>query len=381
MTAPEFLLVENQPTLERACRDLDGASRVYLDTEFESSRAGVRLCLVQISRGQRIYLVDVRRLSVLKPLAAVLSCADTEWVLHAGEQDVSLLVQQLGTEFPFRVFDTQVVWGLVSAESSVSLAYLQFRLLGLRLPKAHQADDWTRRPLPRAQLEYAAGDIAHLPKIQAELDQRAQALDRSQIVRDASRDVVRPEPSPPPELTLASFRNAWQLDPRRQAVLRFVIDWHNSLTPRERSRAPDAKVLLSIANRLPENTNQLGRIKGIPRSWCARNGDWFVGELQRSIRDAAESDFVPVDPSPYATFEDIRLDGWLQWIRAELCAQLSVAPELALPARLLKRARDVIRQSGDALALLPHLTPWRRHLLEAAYREQCIKHPPPLPDR
>ncbi len=378
MTSPDFVLVESQPALERACRDLGGAARLYLDTEFEGNRAGVRLCLVQVSRGERIYLVDVLRLSGTTPLAAVLSDATTEWVLHAGEQDVSLLVQALGAEVPRRVFDTQVAWGLLSAESSVSLAYLQFRLLGMRLPKTHQADDWKRRPLPAAQLRYAAGDIAHLPDLRSALDQRAEPYARAQIIRDASLEVVLPQQQALAELTLSSFRNAWQLDPRRQAGLRFVIDWYNTLSPTERASAPDAKVLLSIASRMPENASQLGRIKGVPRSWCARHGDWIATELHRAIRQAVEADFVPIDPCPYATFEDIRLDGWLQWVRAEVCSQLSVAPELVLPVRLLKRARDTIRANGDTLALLPHLGGWRRQLLEATYRTVCAQHPPPL---
>ena len=381
MTSPDFVLVESQAALEKACRDLGGASRLFLDTEFEGNRAGVRLCLVQVSRGERIYLIDVLRLTGTKPLAAVLSDTTPEWVLHSGEQDVSLLVHQLGADVPSRVFDTQVAWGLLSAESSVSLAYLQFRLLGMRLPKAHQADDWKRRPLPPAQLRYAADDITHLPDLLAALDRQAEAHDRAQIVRDASLEMVWPQPQVPVELTLSSFRNAWQLDPRRQAALRFVIDWYNTLSPAQRASAPDAKVLLSIASRLPENATQLGRIKGVPRSWCARHGDWLVTELHHAIEQAADADFVPIDPFPYATFEEVRLDGWLQWVRAEVCARLSVAPELALPARLLKRARDTIRASGDALSLLTHLSSWRRQLVEPAYREQCANHPPPLDSR
>ena len=157
------------------------------------------------------------------------------------------------------MFDTQVAWALLGAEYSVSLSYLQYRLLGIRTGKAHQADDWKRRPLPASQLAYAAADIVHLPELRRLLGERTAELGREQMVIEASRETVWPEPEPPMPLSLESFRNAWQLEEKNQAALRALIEWFNALDARQRSRAPEPKTLLSIAARLPENVADLGR--------------------------------------------------------------------------------------------------------------------------
>ncbi len=370
--------VDTPAALEEAAQALTGAKRLYIDTEFESNRQGTRLCLLQVSAGEDIFLIDTLRLGALEPLRSAFEAPQTEWVLHAGMQDVKLLMDRLRMEAPHTLFDTQIAWGLLSAESSVSLAYLQFRLLGLRSGKAHQADDWVRRPLPRSQLEYAASDIVHLPELREKLARKAREHDREGIILAASRDALYPAPEPPSPITLGSFRNAWQLSPKNQAALRYIIDWFNDLSPLDRSRAPEQKTLLSIASRLPESVDALIRIKGVPRGWAQREGQAFVGALRQAANSARSEDFVPIDPPPYSTFEEIRLDAWLALARAEVCSRLEVSPELALPGRVLKSMRHAVVEKQSGVAAVEALTGWRRDLVPPAFEQFCAAHPAPL---
>lgn len=366
-------LVDNQHSLDTMVQKLEGAEQLFLDTEFESNRDGKTLCLLQLSRGEEVYLVDPLRLKALKPLAELLS-SDAEWVVHAGLQDVELLVRDLKLSDRPPVFDTQVAWGLLSAEPSVSLAYLMFRVLGIRAGKAHQADDWRRRPLPDSQLRYAADDVAHLPELRRRLGERARELKREHLIVEASLDLLWPDPEPPPPISLASFRNAWQLDRESQAALRFLIDWYNDLSPRERDEAPPQKTLLSIASRLPEDGAAMGRIKGVPGRWAARHGNRLTGQLMRATAEAKGDEFVPIDPPPYATFEEIRLDAWLGAVRAAVANQLQVAPELLLPGRRLRRLRDAYLDGGVEQAT-GMLSGWRHELAAQSFREWCEKIP------
>ncbi|MCB9578644.1 MAG: HRDC domain-containing protein [Polyangiaceae bacterium] len=371
-------LIDSRAELDRVVRELEEGSTFYLDTEFEATREGTTLCVMQLSSGGSIHLIDALRLSDLAPLTRALGKADAEWVLHAGQQDVPLLVDRLKLETPPRLFDTQVAWGLTSAEPSVSLAYLQFRMLGLRSGKAHQADDWKRRPLPDSQLAYAASDIEHLPEMHAELRRKLESLGRLDIVREASADLTWPSSDPPEPIALEDFRNAWQLDVHSQAALRFLITWHNELSPRERRFAPEQKTLLSIAARLPESGADLARIKGVPRRWAQEQGERLVGRLMRATAEADGSRFVPIDPPPYATFEEIRIDAWLAFLRAEVCTALTVAPELALPGRVLKKLRRALleHESFDA-AVNATLGGWRHRLLAEAMAKVAAREPPP----
>lgn len=353
VTTPAALAQLNQTLLR--------APSLFLDTEFESNRSGTELCLLQISTGTEIFLVDAIVLADLRPLAESFARA-AEWVLHAGQQDVSLIAARLGLSAPTRVFDTQVAWSLITVEHSVSLAYAQFRALGIRGTKAHQADDWVRRPLPASQLAYAAADVEHLPALYEFLKTRATELGRFDLVHAASTESVWVEPAQVPVLTLDSFRNAWQLDHRGQAALRYLIDWLNRLPPREREHAPENKTLLSIASRLPRTLDDLQRIKGVPRNWTRELSLSLVNGLTSAAQAADGTGFVPIDPPPYATVHELRVDGWLAAARAEVCARLEVAPEIALPARLMKSLRNQAFSQG--LEAVPAaLEGWRKTLL------------------
>lgn len=354
-------LIATPADLSTLTEALRGAGTLFLDTEFESNRSGIELCLLQVSVGGEIYLVDAIALRDLSPLGASFQ-QGALWVLHAGQQDVTLISERLGLRSRPPVFDTQIAWSLTTVEHSVSLAYAQFRALGLRGTKAHQADDWVRRPLPPSQLAYAASDVENLPRLYRYLSQRLQALGRAELVPIASAESVWAVPAKGQLLALDSFRNAWQLDHRGQAALRYLIDWFNELPEREREQAPENKTLLSLASRLPRSVDELQRIKGVPRSWSRDLAQSLVTGLTRAAELADATGFVPIDPPAYATKRELRVDGWLAAARAEVCVTLEVAPELALPSRIMKTLRQHTLSHGSE-RLGEALEGWRRTLL------------------
>jgi len=366
-------LIATAAELTPLAETLRSAPTLFLDTEFESNRSGISLCLLQISTGREIFLVDAITLRDLTPLAAAFS-ASAQWVLHAGQQDVMLLGERLGLTARPRIFDTQIAWSLCTVEHSVSLAYAQFRALGLRAGKAHQADDWVRRPLPASQLAYAAADVEHLPQLYAFLAQRLDALGRTELVPVASAETVWSEAKAASELSLESFRNAWQLDHRGQAALRYLIGWFNELPEREREQAPENKTLLAIAGRLPTSLADLQRIKGVPRNWTREQATELVSGLTAAAAAANGADFVPIDPPAYATKRELRVDGWLAAARAEVCVRLEVAPELALPSRIVKGLRSHALAHGAA-ALGEALEGWRKALLAGPLAEFSQRFP------
>jgi ribonuclease D len=376
MSPNPYVLVDSLPQLERAASMLTDCSRLYLDTEFESGRGPVRLCLLQISSGTQIFLIDALKLERLDALAGALARPEVEWVFHAGLQDVALLEDRLHVRAPERLFDTQVAYALVSAENNVSLAYLRHQLLGVRSGKAHQADDWLARPLSPSQLEYAASDVRDLPAITHLLLERAEKLNRRDWLFEASREALQPLREAPPPLGLEHFRNAWQLGPESQAGLRLLIDWYNELSAQEKLAAPELKALLAVTARMPSTVNELGRIKGISPGFVRRHGEHIVRGLTNAARQAQERDFVPIDPPPYATFADIRREGWLGLLRAEVCAKLQVAPDQALPQRVLRELKAKLQQSGPQ-RLSEALRGYRKPLLGGAIDAFCELYPPP----
>jgi len=319
--------------------------------------------MIQVSgEDGEVYLVDALSLRDLRPLGAVLGRPDGTWVLHAGQQDVPLLRDRLGVDAP-RLFDTQIAWSLVSIEYSTSLAYLKYRLLGLRGEKTHQADDWRRRPLPVAQLAYAADDVAYLPGIYRELVARCERLGRIEAAFEASAETLRAVVEPPQPLRVDTFRNAWQLEPEGQAVLEFLIDWYNGLNDEERELAPDAKGLFSLASRRPRSLDELAGLRAVPRRAAGRFGRALVAGIQQALSTVKSAGFKPIAPPPYAIPSEILASGWLEAIRAEMCVELEMAPELVLPSRVMKKLRDAAVSAGRLDGAPSALTGFRRVLL------------------
>ncbi len=358
------------PELNRA---LDAAETLFLDTEFESNRSGTELCLLQVSTGSQIFLIDAIALRDLTPISQAFQHAST-WVLHAGQQDVMLIGDRLRVTARPRVFDTQVAWSLCTVEHSVSLAYAQFRALGLRATKAHQADDWVRRPLPPSQLAYAAADVEYLPRLYEFLSERLTVLGRADLVPLASAESIWSEAGASPLLSLDSFRNAWQLDHRGQAGLRYLIQWFNQLPERERENAPENKTLLALASRLPRSVDELQRIKGVPRGWSRELSQSLVSGMTRAAEAADGTGFVPIDPPAYASKRELQVDGWLAAARADVCVALDVAPELALPSRVVKSLRSHVLSHGSADPSAP-LEGWRKTLLAGALTRFAAEFP------
>jgi ribonuclease D len=381
---PSYHLVEDERGLVEAVASLHATLEpgrtseqpLFLDTEFESGRQGVRLCLLQVSAGEAIFLFDALRLPTLAPLGEVLGRPNLLWVLHAGLQDIRLLQQEIPEASPRRLIDTQVAWSLLGPEYSVSLAYLEYRVCAVRADKGHQADDWVRRPIPRSQLDYAAQDVAYLPAIFAQIRQRLAELQRFELAILASLATLTSEQEPPRTLGMSSFRNAWQLSPGGLEALASLIALYNDLPPSEQGAIGEPKVLMSLAARLPRTKDELSRIKGVNRSLAERYGERILALLRTAGQTGLPASPV-LEPPAYGSFEEHRLDAWITTLRAEVCAQLAVAPELVLPSRLTRRLLDGYA-SGGIPALLAGLSGWRKSLLEEEVARFCERRPPPV---
>jgi len=345
------VLVSTSAELAAAAAALDGAPRFFIDTEFDSGPGSKRLALLQISRGgEEVWLVDTLKLAALEPLAKVLGRPGAEWVLHAGKQDVELLTLALKLPQPPTLFDTQIAWGLLGPEYPVSLAYLLFRCLELRSMKGEQAGDWLRRPLSPEQIQYAAEDVAYLPKLRDTLGARLKEKDREEICVAASAESCQEDVEP--AVSLDDFRNAWQLDACGLAVLRHLIDQHNATPPEE--RVLPTRVFLSIAKLIPETGEELGRVKGIPFTWAKRHGAAFAATITRIAFDARKDDYTPLEPPPYATWEGVLAEGKLRHAVARACRDVDASPDLVVPGRVFAQ---LLKKGPDALG------GWRRALI------------------
>jgi len=79
-----YQLIDTAAGLDSATHALEndlaepGAKRLYLDTEFESNRSGIKACLLQVSAGKNTYLIDTLALKAFGRLPQVLGLTSSK---------------------------------------------------------------------------------------------------------------------------------------------------------------------------------------------------------------------------------------------------------------------------------------------------------------
>jgi ribonuclease D len=158
-------LIADPTALAALSERLRLAPLVAFDTEFHGEKTFFpRLCLLQFSTHEEVALVDPLALPDLSPLSLFLHDPSVLKVVHAGGQDMEILLRLTGA-LPAPVFDTQVAATVAGLPHQSSLASIVKEFLGTDLPKASRYTDWARRPLSDAQAAYAANDVRFLPAL------------------------------------------------------------------------------------------------------------------------------------------------------------------------------------------------------------------------
>ena len=151
---------------------------VAVDTEFLREKTyNARLCLVQLGINSKQYLVDVLSIEDLQSLADLLADESVLKLFHAARQDIEVIIQTLGV-IPKPIFDTQLAAAFCGLDMQIGYSALVEKRLGVKLPKSQARTDWTRRPLTKAQIEYAGEDVAHLGALYQQARQELEQGDK-----------------------------------------------------------------------------------------------------------------------------------------------------------------------------------------------------------
>lgn len=160
---PEYRMVERNEDLEPLVAAMQKVKEIALDTEADNMyHYRTRMCLMQIMVGKEIYLVDVLAPGLnLEPLWARLR--QIHLVMHGSDFDLRLLHAICGFR-AHSLFDTMLAAQLLNRQR-IGLAALLEEHFGVELDKDGQKANWSRRPLSKKLLDYAALDVLHLREL------------------------------------------------------------------------------------------------------------------------------------------------------------------------------------------------------------------------
>lgn len=280
----DFDWIDTQRDFEMLVDELCETQAYALDTEFHRERTYLPvLAVIQVATPDRIALVDPLAVDV-QPLRKALE-ADTVCVMHAASQDLEILELVCGVA-PRRLFDTQIA-ALFCGYRTSSLGKLVEGFLGLELDKSAQLSDWTRRPLPAADLAYAASDVAHLLALRDTLSAALDARGRlgwahEEIERLRSKDRSRSDP----RTLWWKLRGKAKLGAKARGVAQELAAWREDEARRRnkpvRSVLSDM-ALLSLAQRPVRDAAQLRGIRNFDAQRF-KHADALLAAIRRGVQ-------------------------------------------------------------------------------------------------
>ena len=349
--------------LTALCDRLAGEPFVTIDTEFMRERTYYpELCLVQLGGREDVAVVDAQAAGLdLAPLGALLARPDVVKVFHACRQDVEIFLLLFGA-VPANLFDTQVAAMVAGFGDQVGYDALVAALTGGQIDKAHRFSDWSARPLTKAQIDYAAGDVTHLRVVYEKLLAKLAAEGRADWVGQ--------------EMAVLADPNTYRVDParawerlklrtgnRRQlAIIQAVAAWREREAQRiniPRQRLVKDEQIPEIAALAPEDAAALAKARGISPGFANGKSGASLLAVIAAAKAVPEAELPRAERQRDGQRASPALVALLKVLLAARAEQHNVAP------RLVASGEDIEALAQGDGAENPALAGWRGEMFGA----------------
>jgi ribonuclease D len=361
MSAP---WIQTRDELEDLVDELAGTRAIGLDTEGDSLHHYVeKVCLLQLSAfGGGAWLIDPLAIDDLSPLAPVLADPAVVKVVHGGDNDVTSMRRDFG--FSFRtMFDTSIAAKLLG-DTEIGLQALVRNELGVELSKGSQRDDWSKRPLTEKQQAYALADVEHLMALATRMTERLRAAGRIAWAREEFAALAALPPSVKrsgPE-EYRRIKGASKLSPRKQAVLRELHVWRESLAAAADVppfRVVDADVIIGLADELPDTVEEVARaLRRYPRARGEADAAFDAIERGLDIPDEELPTRERGERKVSTPSTKRRTEALRAW-RDEEAARSHLDPAIVMPQKIIERVAAAAPRTRDELAAVDGVRRWR----------------------
>ena len=246
---------------------------VTLDTEFLRERTyWSKLCLIQAALpgkdGDAVLIDPIEGADMsMEPLYDLFRHEATVKVFHAARQDLEIFFVE-GNVFPTPLFDTQVAAMVCGFGEQAGYETLVKKIAKADLDKTSRFTDWSRRPLSKAQADYALADVTHLRVIYEFLSAQLTKTGRQSWVDEELRVLLDPATytTTPDEAWLRVKTRT--TSGRFLAVVKELARFRESYSQTQnvpRSRVMKDDALLELASTRPTNIEELGRSRLLMR--------------------------------------------------------------------------------------------------------------------
>ena len=333
---------------------------IGIDTEFLREKTySPLLCLVQVSSDDQEVCIDPLAIEDLSPLEYVLNDDRITKILHSCRQDLEAFDTRFNLPLQ-QLFDTQIAAAFCGYGDQVSYAQLVEDICGVALPKLYTRADWSKRPLPLPQIQYAIEDVRYLNEMRLFLQQKLDGLGRSQWHWEECERTRHPDTyRVAPPLAWKRLKGAGGLHARYHECARQLAIFREQKaqdTNRPREWILPTAMLLGIAVRQPANMAQLGRVDGANMGVVRKSGEEILAIVEQyPERDDAKPLWLL--NTAFSNEEKKRIKAVMSMIRE--------ASKRENIAQALLSNRDGVERFVRGETNLPLFQSWRKEIIGA----------------
>jgi ribonuclease D len=279
-------IIESSSQLAQFVSQIENKKTIGVDVEADSMyHFREKVCLIQMATANINVVIDPLVIKDLSALKTIFKRSDIQKIFHGADYDVRSLYR----DFKFNInnlFDTELASRFLGFPESGLEAVLK-KKFAIALDKKFQRKDWSRRPLPREMIAYAAEDARYLLPLAQELITELKDRGRFSWVREECEILskVRPNTNGTDPLYV-NFKGAGKLDQRSLAILEALLQCRREIArkkDRPLFRIIGSRPLLELAETQPTNMKQLEKAKALSPKQIGMYGKLILAAINGAM--------------------------------------------------------------------------------------------------
>ncbi|MCP4627332.1 MAG: ribonuclease D [bacterium] len=290
-------IIDTFDELKNLARTIKNEKTIGVDLEADSMyHFKEKVCLIQLATQNINVVIDPLQIEDLSPLNPIFKNRGLRKIFHGADYDVRSLYRDFNISIN-NLFDTELASRFLGY-SETSLEAVLKNKFDVTLDKKFQRKDWSKRPLPKEMISYAAKDARYLLPLAQELTEELIKLGRQRWVQEECEYLskVRANTNGTGSLYL-SLKGAGKLDPRSLAVLETLLQYRRKMAQKKDRplfRIFGSRSLLDLAEKKPLNPRQLEKTRALSSKQINMYGRGVLAAIKQAMQ--SEPKDLPVYP-------------------------------------------------------------------------------------
>jgi len=358
-----YLMIDSISKLEKFAGRLEKQKIIGVDLEADSMyHFKEKVCLIQIATRNITAVIDplqIKNLSVLKP---VFNRADIQKIFHGADYDVRSLYRDFKISVN-NLFDTELACRFLGYHESGLEAVLK-KKFKVHLNKKYQRKDWSKRPLPKEMIAYAAKDVRYLLPLAKGLRHELKHKDRLSWVEEECTYLSKVRAANTDAGPLfTGFKGAGKLGPRGLAVLEELLQLRKKKAQQQNRplfRIIGNRSILALAEIRPQNLKKLQKTEVLGAKQIDRYGKEIIAAINKALRIPTKN--LPKYPRKTAPHVPAIVANRVKELRAwrdNLAKQLQIDPAIICTKALISALAVQRPLTTSSLLKMKELKNWQ----------------------